>query len=215
MTGMSKPATGRRWHQERGVRRRKKLLLALRDLLADNEISDIRYQAVADLAGVPLPSCYNLFESKADLIQALAEYYSPLFNEYVFAPLEPSQIPDSWTDLIDIVLSRAEVFLENNTAARRVWFSFDVPAEVAKSTRKRERSTANSYKQFIGSYFKLPNIAILDEIFYLAFEIADRIMHVAEYSVEAPRSFYTAEAIRAQKAYLSIYIPPSLVRVTE
>ena len=215
MTNTSKPATERRWYQERGVRRREKLILALRDLLADHEISDVRYQAIADLAGIPLPSCYNLFKSKADLIQALAEYYSPLFNEYVFAPLDSSQNPESWTDLVDVMINRAATFLRDNAAVRRIWFGFDVPPEVVSSTRGRERSTAGCYKGFIGSYFKLPDIANLDEIFYLALEIADRIMHVGEYSAVLPHDFYVEEAMRAQKAYLSIYIPPRLLRASE
>jgi len=200
--------------QDRGIKRRDKLVAALRVLLSEKEIREVRYQEVADLAGIPLPSCYNLFKSKADLIQALAEYYAPLFNAFAFAPLEEDAVPNKWSDLVEVMVDRAVLFVDKHVAARRVWFGFDIPAQVADLTRQRERITAVAYRKFISRYFELPAINDLDEYFYLALEIGDRIMHVAEYGGRDHYDFYIAEAKRAQIAYLSVHVPPALPRTS-
>lgn len=210
MKSRGEARASKQWYQGRGLKRREALITALRELLESHEISEIRYQAVADRAGIPLPSCYNLFTNKADLLQGLAEYYSPIYTEQVFAPLAPDATPGNWTELVDTMTDRSIAFIDNNIAARRIWFSFDVPANVTVSTRERERQIALAYRRFFSRYFKLPDNDNTDEYFFLALEIADRIINVAENSDPVMRGFFIKEAKRAQKAYLGVHIPQLL-----
>ena len=85
-----------RRYQGRGIRRREALIGTLEELLVERTISDIRYQEIADKAGIPLPSCYNLFANKLDLVQAVSESYGERYVEFVFAPLPESSPPEGW-----------------------------------------------------------------------------------------------------------------------
>ena len=205
--------SGKRWYQERGVQRRDALIAALDDLLLDRTISQIKYREIAARAGVPLPSCYNLFSSKLDLIQALAESYGPRFVDFVFSPVANPESLTSWFDLADTMIDRSIEFVDLNPATRAVWFGPDVPAEISLASRIRERSVAIRYKEFIASYYRLPEIENLDDIFYLALEMADRAIHISELEYGEATAFYVREAKRLQHAYLGIYIPPFIDRI--
>ena len=202
----------KRWYQERGVQRREALIAVLDEMLQERSISEIKYQEIADQAGIPLPSCYNLFSSKLDLIQALAESYGPQYVDYVFSPVKIPEDLQSWLDLVDRVIERSIEFVRLYPATAAVWFGPDVPPEISLAARVRERSIAIRYKEFIGSYYRLPEIENLDDIFYLALEMADRAIHISELEHGEATAFYVREAKRIQKAYLSIYISPYLDR---
>ena len=205
-TGSEK--TVKRRYQGRGVRRREALIGALEEMLLERTISDITYQEIADKAEIPLPSCYNLFANKLDLIQAVSESYGERYVEYVFAPLPKSDPPEAWTDLTDIMIDRSTEFIHDHPATRAIWFGADVPPKITLASRIRERKVASQYKEFVGRYFKLPQVDDLDDIFYLALEIADRVIQLSEILHGELTPFYLREAKRLQRAYLGLYLFP-------
>ena len=210
---MSRSNTGseemvKRRFQGRGVRRRELLIGTLEEMLMERTISDIRYQEIADKAGIPLPSCYNLFANKLDLVQAVSESYGERYVDHVFAPLPKSSPPEAWTDLTDIMIDRSIEFIHDHPATRAIWFGADVPPKITLASRIRERQVASQYKEFVGRYFKLPQIDELDDIFYLALEIADRVIQLSEILHGEITPFYVREAKRLQRAYLGLYLFP-------
>lgn len=194
-----------------GDRRREQLISTAEKMLAEQHIENLTYADISQAAGIPLSSCYHFFKNKLDLIQEVSETLGARYQtEVANIQIEAEAVP-SWMDAVNLVFENGEKFFKRYPAAYEVWLSPHVPAAVSTRSLSRTRSNSNPIKNYISQHFELPDIDHIDDVFFIAIEIADAVAAVAR-QTETERPFFLREIRRAVNAYLSRYLPEVLPR---
>ena len=198
--------------QNRGLERRRKLLDTTLTIFETTPIEDVSYQDIAAAAEIPLPSCYHFYPGKVDLIRALAEHQTELFNEMTFAPIPPEDV-SSWENVVEIWLRRAIQFHQESYARRQIFLGRHMPAEVRIDKQLREKGIAAQLHAMIGDHFAIPDAPELDRVFFQAIEIST-LMVSLDYMEKGQLDDESAHfAGLAMLSYLRNFIPPIVPRV--
>jgi len=193
--------------QKRGLERRRKLMDTALAVFETTPIEDVSYQDLAAAAEIPLPSCYHFYPSKVDLVRALAEDQTELFNDVAFAPIRAEDV-SSWEDVVEIWLRRAIQFHQDSFARRQIFLGRHMPAEVRIDKQIREKGIAARLHAMIGEYFAIPDAPELDRVFFQAIEIST-LMVSLDYMEKGQLDNESAHyAGLAMLSYLRNFIPP-------
>ena len=197
--------------QERGVRRRQKLKSAALSLLGDESFQDISYQRIADLAGVPLASCYHFYKSKLDLVRVIADELTEEYLEVIF-DRDSYQGAESWQKCVDIYVRASVVHHNRSTAELKIFFSGDVPLALRQDALQREKSIGLRLLGVLSEKFDIPDVHDADNVFFRAVEIARTVLALDYQEAGKLTGESATEAVRAVTGYLSNYLPPVLKR---
>lgn len=197
--------------QARGRIRRRQLLDAVKDLLADHEVDAISLGDVAERADISKGAAYHLFGSLDRLYSDLVrEFDEEIMADFVAPiPVEPS----NWKDIVDACFQRGVEYYARSPAARRLLLGAKTPPEIKRSDRANDLLLGAALKVHIEKWFELPAIVGGDRIFFHAIEVLDLFfcLSVMERGYITPAM--AGEAKRAAFAYLSLYIPPILLKL--
>jgi AcrR family transcriptional regulator len=197
--------------QKRGLERRRKLMNTALEIFETTPIEEVSYQEIAAAAEIPLPSCYHFYPGKVDLIRALAEDQTEVFNDEAFAPIDPDSVK-SWEDVIEIWLERAVEYHQKSYARRQIFLGRHMPAEVRIDKQMREKGIAAQLHALIGRHFAIPESEELDRIFFKAIEISTLMVSLDYMEKGQLDEESTQHARLAMLSYLRNFIPPVVQR---
>jgi AcrR family transcriptional regulator len=196
--------------QERGVKRRQKLISAASSLLGHQSFQDITYQSIADEAGVPLASCYHFYKSKLDLVRVLADELTETYLEVVF-DLKLYREARTWQECINSYIMASVDHHNQSTAELQIFFSGDVPLTLRQDALEREKRIGLQLLGVLGEKFDMPVVEDAGNILFRAVEIARTVLALEYQESGGLTNAAATEAVRAVTGYLSNYLPPVLV----
>ncbi|SON49696.1 TetR/AcrR family transcriptional regulator [Vibrio tapetis] len=202
--------------QHRGVKRRELLKAAVRQLLTENDISDVTFADIAKEANIPKSSAYHFYANIDEIYTEVAIQYGELLLE------ELSKIPtedevNTWHDIVDILVTRAIHFYQTQTPARQLFISGKTSASIKQKDRKNDEEIAIAIFTILDHFFHLPSFDRQSDIFFIWVEIVDTIFTISQMKYGIITKGMESEAKRAAKAYLGTYLPidtPLRVKVT-
>jgi AcrR family transcriptional regulator len=199
--------------QKRGLERRRKLIETAFSIFETTPIEDVSYQEIAVAAGIPLPSCYHFYPGKVDLIRAIAEDQTEVFNEYCYAPL-PTDALRSWETVIEEWLSRAVRFHQDSYARRQIFLGRHMPAEVRIDKQIREKTIARQLQDMVGAHFAIPRSPEMERVFFQAIEISTLMVSLDYMEKGQLDADSDRDAGMAMLSYLRNFIPPIVPKST-
>ncbi|MEP2028197.1 MAG: TetR/AcrR family transcriptional regulator [Paracoccaceae bacterium] len=204
--------TAARGPQKRGLKRRRKLIETAVKIFETTPIEDVSYQDIAAAAEIPLPSCYHFYPGKVDLIRAIAEDQTVLFNEVCFAPFDMDGIT-TWEDIVHLWLDRALQFHRKSLARRQIFLGRHMPAEVRIDKQIREKNIAYRLRQMIYSVYAIPDAPEMDRVFFQAIEIATLMVSLDYMEKGQLDEDSNRFASLAMLSYLRNFIPPIVSKI--
>jgi len=194
----------------RGIARRKVLLESARALLEERELDEISLGDVAARAGVPKGSAYHFYDDIRDLYAALlAETEEELLAAQRLPIKEPIR---RWPDVVRVLIRRGVAFYDGNRASRQLQIGPNTPPELKLRDRRSDVILGAIYQEQLETFFELPPIPNLPQIFFRAVEIADLMFCLSVLETNAITREMSDEAARAAIAYLGTYLPEKLPR---
>ena len=190
--------------QQRGVRRREKLLKAARQLLGELEIEEISYSKICQRADVPRPSAYHFFPDINAIYLALAERNYANTKNLLAQSIE--QEVQSWQHLIELLVDRLVNHYKTEPDLAKLIYNRKIPMEVRLSERTHDRKYAQISLDLFQQYFVLPPGRDWVKTFFIGTEIVDTILTLSFLEHQSLVPAMTEEAKRAAIAYLKLYV---------
>ena len=195
--------------QERGVRRRKRLVDAARHFLQDRDPQEISFKEIAKKAEVPEGSAYHFFANKYDVFSALAIELGERFSAAVTEPLAHSEAA-SWQDFISAIIERSAQIYRNDPIARKVLLSSTMPHEVKNADRESALTYVETMQSRLEELYEMPSVDRLLQRLLYALTLVDALFELDYNSSGNISEEITEEAKLAMIGYLANFIPGDL-----
>ncbi len=195
----------------RGRERRQQLLDAAKALLQERRLDEIALTDVAAEADIPKSSAYHFFPDLNALYAELAAGEDADLNVILSEPLESVA---EWKDIVQTIIGRAATYFRANRSAQQLMFGPTTPPDIKRSSRSADLRHGAVMADQIKLQFQLSDFPDQDRIFFRAVEIIDLMFGLSLLEFDELRDEMIDEAYRAAVAYLSIYLPPQLPRIT-
>lgn len=194
----------------RGLRKRRLMLDAARELLGKHELNEIALGDVAAAAGVANSSAYHFY---ADVEELFISVQAELQQELVQVLRRPLRARiRRWPDVIVAVNRRGVRFYNANPAACQLEIGPRTPPELRLRERRSDATIGRLYEQHVAQHFELAASPRLSAAFFRAVEIADLMFCLSLLDDKRITREMHAEADRACIAYLATYLPADLPR---
>ena len=204
----SKRIVARRPQRKPGKLRFRKLLDALDQLLASNNVQDIGLYQIAAQAKVPNASVYHFFPNAEAALLALAEVHHEALREQARQYL--STPPRSWQDLFRQKLAAAAQYHNNHPAALRLFMGTNISAEVKSADISQYHRLVDERTRLLEHYFHLPVIPDWRRRLAIYFAMVDGVFALSYNENGFIRDEDIAEAYQAGTSYLRCYLPEFL-----
>lgn len=201
----------RRTQQARGLVRRQLLLEAARRMLVRSEINEINIADIAVEAGMAKSSAYHFY---ADANALFGELAVEMGAEMLAIMDQPVSRQQCWKDIYCIMFDRGIDALEADPAMTRLLLGPQTSFEIKRSDRMHDRILARAVIDQIQQQFRLPELGDVELLFYRAIEVLDLFLSLSVQEDGFITSEARQEALRASTAYLTIYLPQILQRVS-
>jgi AcrR family transcriptional regulator len=195
--------------QRRGEERRRRLVDAAAELLADREIDAISLEDVARRAGIPVTSAYHFYGDKLSLLAALAARYGEDFERILQRPLPVGRVK-RWENVLELLIDRAVRYYAEHPAARKLLIDGKAPAEIKLADRLHDRAIGSLLESVLARHFELPEFPDRSAVFYHAVEIVDLMLQMSVIRSGRITPFMVRHARIASIAYLREFLPGSL-----
>jgi AcrR family transcriptional regulator len=195
--------------QARGRERREKMLRAATELLSEKELSEISFNDVAALAGIPKGSAYHFYANVMELYAALTEQLGAELFECL-SPAIPKRQVSCWEDVIKVLCKRVEQYYAQRPGARKLLVGGETPPQFKRSDRDNDRRLGALIKSHLAAHFQLPVIPNDLDVFFYAVEIVDLFYCLSMIRHNRITEAMGEEAILAGIAYLRSYLPAIL-----
>ncbi|MDG3085261.1 TetR/AcrR family transcriptional regulator [Vibrio hannami] len=192
--------------QSRGLKRRELLQQSAKYLLNKNDISDITYADIAKHAQIPKSSAYHFYANLDELYTEVASQYGEQLLEVLSKLPSRGDVKD-WHSIVDIIIDRAVLFYEEETAARQLFISGKTSAVIKQKDRANDQLIARATYRILDHFFELPSIKEQSDIFYIWVELVDTIFTISQMKYGMITKSMELEAKQAAKAYLGCYVP--------
>jgi AcrR family transcriptional regulator len=197
--------------QQRGNKRRSKLLASAEKLLETTAVEQLSFRQIAKHADVPEGSAYHFFANKYDLLTALATNLAERFSEVYKRPI-PAEHIHSWHELADWFVERAAEMYSSNPAATQIWLGGRIPPQVKLADRIGDRAVSDVIHEVFDQHFLLPELPRKRDIFFFYMELADVILSLSVIEQGSITPPMLEEAKRAGRGYLATYLPAVMAR---
>ena len=195
--------------QERGVRRRKRLVDAARHFLQERDPQQISFKEIAKKAEVPEGSAYHFFANKYDVFSALAIELGERFSEAVMEPLDDSET-STWQDFISAIIDRSAQIYRQDPIARKVLLSSTMPHEVKNADHESALTYVDTMQSKLNELYEMPIVDRLPQRLLYALTLVDALFEL-DYNANGNLSEEVSEEAKlAMISYLSNFIPPDL-----
>lgn len=199
--------------QARGRKRRALLIQAAKDLLDQRSIRVISMADIAALAGIPISSAYHFFpDTDALWLGVVRDFEAELHEWQSELSLEEAQ---TWQEIVARYVRHGAAFFGQNAAATKLMLGPFSPPVIKLKDRDSDYAISLLLIEKISEIFILNNFDDLEHAFFHAVEIADLFFSLSIIKHEKIMPYYAVEATRAVLAYLEIYIPKVLIRLSD
>lgn len=188
--------------QRRGIERRKAILLAAEQILAEEGYDATTLKAVSDRVGIPTASMYHYFTDRHEIELELLRQHLPRLGKRVDDALSGAAL-QTLADIIDAVINPMVYYLEKNPACAELWFigRHQALAELVKAFDEAKAKQVMHVLLQRGVIAKdAPLLAV-----QVAFEAGSRLFDVAFRCPPKEREVILTEARRLILAYLGTY----------
>lgn len=195
--------------QERGVRRRKRMVDAARHFLMSRDPQQISFKEIAKLAEVPEGSAYHFFANKYDLFGALAHEIGEEFATEAAKSLDEDDI-STWQAFFAVLIDRSTAMYRADPVARKVLLGSTMPNEIKNIDQENVEAYVATVVELLHKKFVLPQIPQLSQRLVYALTIVDAIFELDLSSHENLSEEIVEEAKFAMIGYLSNFFPSDL-----
>lgn len=202
----------RRPLRARGIKRVEVLLDATEYILAYSRNDEISLAAIAEQAGVPLPSVYHFFPNRNAALVALAGRYHRDLAELARQPLEPE--PEGWQDMVRMRQRIGARYLNRHPAALRLFMGAGVSVEVRTLDLRGNATNAAARAADMRQRFECTGLDDLEHWLAVSIGLMDGIWAISYAEHGTITDEYVIESTRASIAYLRCYLPEFLPRRT-
>lgn len=205
----SKRVVARQPQRKPGQVRFRKLLDALDQLLADNNVQDIGLYQIAAQAKVPNASIYHFFPSTEAALLALAQVHHTALLELSkqHLPVRPIR----WQDLFRQKVTSAAEYHNSHPAALRLFLGANISVEVKSADISQYHRLVDGRSQLLNHYFHVPVVPDWERRLATYFAMVDGVFSLSYSENGFIRDDYIAEAHQAGIAYLRCYLPEILI----
>ena len=170
--------------QQRSRRTVRQILDAADQIVGTQGVDAATTRAIAERAGVAIPSLYRFFADRDEILDALAEHMTAELDQHAQAA-EAAWQPGDPADLIRLELDTATAYFEDHPSAVALWFGGRVSPPVVETIRARNHALAVRVRALMISHRLVPEQTPL-AVFDLLVELGDRILEVAFRSAVPP-----------------------------
>ncbi len=195
--------------QERGVRRRKRLVEAARHFLKTRDPQEISFKDIAKKADVPEGSAYHFFANKYDVFSALAMELGEAFGTEAAKPIEKDN-SGTWQNFVASQIDRSAAIYRSDPVARKVLLGATMPHEVKNVDKESVEAYIATLEARFHELFVMPKIMNFSKRLKYTVTMIDAIFEL-DHNVNGNLSDEIVEEAKlAMIGYLSNFIPPVL-----
>lgn len=163
--------------QERSRRTVRQILEAAEQLVAEQGIDAVTTRAIAERAGVAVPSLYRFFADRDDILDALVEQMLVELEETSQAA-EAAWVPGSAGDLLDLEFDLHVTYFSAHPSVTALWFGGRTSPAVVESVRRRNTVLGDRVRALLlGHGLIAPDTP--PAAFRLVTELGDRVLQLA------------------------------------
>jgi AcrR family transcriptional regulator len=163
--------------QQRSRRTVHQILDAAEQIVGTQGVDAATTRAIAERAGVAIPSLYRFFADRDEILDALVEHMTADLDQQA-REAEAAWQPGDPADLIRLELDTATAYFEAHPSAVALWFGGRVSPPVVQTIRTRNHALAVRVRDLLISHHLVPEQVPL-AVFDLLVELGDRILEVA------------------------------------
>jgi AcrR family transcriptional regulator len=195
--------------QERGVRRRKRLVEAARHFLRTRDPQEISFKEIAKKADVPEGSAYHFFANKYDVFSALAIELGEAFATEAAKPIELDK-SGTWQNFVASLIDRSAAIYRSDPVARKVLLGATMPHEVKNVDRESVEAYIATMEVRFHELFVMPKIKKFSQRLLYSLTMIDAVFELDHNENGNLSDEIVEEAKLAMIGYLSNFIPPVL-----
>jgi AcrR family transcriptional regulator len=170
--------------QQRSRRTVRQILDAADQIVGTQGVDAATTRAIAERAGVAIPSLYRFFADRDEILDALVEHMTADLDQHARAA-EASWQPGDPAGLIRLELDTAAAYFEAHPSAVALWFGGRVAPPVVQTIRARNHALAVRVRDLLIRHHLVPE-QTPSAVFDLLVELGDRILEVAFRSPDPP-----------------------------
>ena len=163
--------------QQRSRRTVRQILDAAEQIVGTQGVDAATTRAIAERAGVAIPSLYRFFADRDEILDALVEHMTADLDQHAQAA-EAAWTPGDPAGLIRLELDTAVAYFEAHPSAVALWFGGRVSPPVVQTIRARNHALAVRVRALLIRHHLVPEQTPL-AAFDLLVELGDRILEVA------------------------------------
>lgn len=163
--------------QERSRETVRRILAAAEELVAEGGIEAATTRAIAERAGVAVPSLYRFFSDRDDVLDALLERMLVDLEE-ASQEAEAAWVPGDVGDLLEVELGVHVAYFQAHRSLAALWFGGRASPAVVESVRRRNAALGARLRELlIGHGLIAPDTP--PAVSGLMTELGDRILQLA------------------------------------
>lgn len=163
--------------QERSRRTVRQILDAAEHLVAEAGVEATTTRAIAERAGVAVPSLYRFFSDRDEILDALLAQLIADLDEHA-RRAEAEWRPGDVEGLLRLELDLHATYFETHPSLSALWFGARASAAVVDAVRRRNHALALRVRDLLASHGLIDPDASVRQ-FDLLTELGDRILEVA------------------------------------
>lgn len=163
--------------QERSRRTVARIFDATEAIVGESGVEAATTRAIAERAGVAVPSLYRFFSDRDAILDAMLEELVANLDAEAQAA-EAESTPSGIDDLIEMELRLTARYFEAHSTLGALWFGGRASPAVTESVRERNRALAGRLRE-LGISHGFIDAGAPAKAFELAVELGDRTLQVA------------------------------------
>jgi len=163
--------------QQRSRRTVRQILDAAEQIVGAQGVDAATTRAIAERAGVAIPSLYRFFADRDEILDALLQHMMAGLDQQTQAA-EAAWQPGDPAGLIRLELDTHAAYFQAHPGAVALWFGGRVSPPVVQSVRARNHALAVRVRDLLIRHHLVPGHTPL-AVFDLLVELGDRILEVA------------------------------------
>jgi len=163
--------------QQRSRRTVRQILDAAEQIVGAQGVDAATTRAIAERAGVAVPSLYRFFADRDEILDALLEHMTADLDQHAQAA-EAAWQPGDLAGLVRLELDTHAAYFQAHPSAVALWFGGRVSPPVVHSVRARNHALAVRMRALLISHHLVREQTPL-AVFDLLMELGDRILEAA------------------------------------
>lgn len=188
-----------------GVARYNLLVSAVKELIETDGVEGVTIQAVANQAGVPMPSVYHFFPNPRAACIAAAETFLSELYELLEVPSREEVVstPDAYLENLE---TRAIKYYNNNAVARRLMLGAECGWRIRQIDLENNRTGAIAIMADVEKRFGIPSSDEFLGALTIGITIVDSIWGLSVAHHDEITDYYQSEAHDVLFSYLEKFL---------